>query len=938
MKPARKTFTFVLAVYVLFVVQAVAAPTIVPSKLSATYARGEPVRWTVSASERTGKLTFVIRKNNLDVVRSGEIDLSAGSTTIETKCDEPAMLYLELESLGANPTAMPVAVAGAAVAPDELQPCAPRPVDFDSFWESKIKLLQSIPANPRLTPADSGDPSIDYATIQMDLVNGTHVYGQLAKPKREGKFPAIVMFQWASPPYPLQRDWITQYAKNGWLVLDIEPHNVLPDQPKSYYEALPETLKHYELVGNDDRDESYFLRMYLRDYRAVDYIASRPDWDGKTLVALGTSMGGQQALCVAGLHPKVTHVVVNEPGGCDTNGPLHGRKVGYPFFPADNPKVMETALYFDTVNFAPRIKVPSLVAVGFVDTICPPTGVITAFNQIKGPKELVPMTDSPHNHLATPEQQRPWSVRSAQWLEMIKKGEDVTSKSTANAPTTAPTTAPTAAAPPPDDREQMMRQLGLKSVRPGADGNKPETYDEENAVRLLDTLPDVLKLSDGTKISRADQWPKRRAELVELFEREIYGRVPADVPKITWEVTSTSTGQSAGIPTVTKSLIGHVDNSACPALKVEIEARFTVPANATAPVPIMVVFGFGGRGFRPGTRPGAASRPAPPPGVPWTEQALAHGWGHATLVPTTVQPDNGALRTGIIGLTNKGEYRKPDQWGALRAWGWGVSRLIDYFEAHPESMVDAKKVGIEGVSRYGKAALVAQAFDERIAVGIIASSGEGGSKLHRHVFGERVENLCGGYNYWMAGNFMKYGASDPEMTAADLPVDSHELIALCAPRPCFISHGIPEKGDAKWIDARGSFMAGILASRVYELLGTHGFGVSEDIRTAQMPAVGQLIGGDLAWRQHEGGHDITPNWPTVFDWVGKYITAPPLPAAPTTKPASNAQSRAIVPTPRTDENSKIAHQQLVDKAKHGGIDLYFVGDSITRRWGCTDPQ
>jgi hypothetical protein len=249
--------------------------------------------------------------------------------------------------------------------------------------------------------------------------------------------------------------------------------------------------------------------------------------------------------------------------------------------------------------------------------------------------------------------------------------------------------------------------------------------------------------------------------------------------------------------------------------------------------------------------------------------AISKGWGYGSIDPQSVQSDNNQLTSGIIGLTNQGKPRTPEQWGALRAWQWGFSRLIDYFEANPDSKVDAKKVGVEGLSRYGKAAIVTLAFDPRVAVGLIGSSGEGGVKLHRHIFGEAVENLAGGEYYWMAGNFIKYGASDPPKTAADLPVDSHELIALCAPRPCFISYGVVEKGDAKWVDAHGSFMAGVLASPVYELLGVHGYGVTEDYRTAAMPPVGTLVGGELAWRQHEGGHDVTPNWPAFFEWVGR---------------------------------------------------------------------
>jgi hypothetical protein len=419
-----------------------------------------------------------------------------------------------------------------------------------------------------------------------------------------------------------------------------------------------------------------------------------------------------------------------------------------------------------------------------------------------------------------------------------------------------------------DDHQNMMDQLGVKTLRHGPDPKNQSTFDEAVANPWTNSLPDVLTMKSGEKVTRPEQWPARRAEIQEDYEREIYGRIPQDVPKVMWETASTADGTNAGIATVTKTLIGHVDNSGDTNITVNIRANFTVPAHATAPVPIMIEFGFG--------FPFGGARARPPV---WHDLAISNGWGYGTIVPGSVQADNNHLTSGIIGLVNKGQPRKPDDWGALRAWQWGVSRLIDYFEQHPDSMVDANKVGIEGLSRYGKAAIVTEAFEPRIAVGLIGSSGEGGVKLHRHIFGEAVENLAGGEYYWMAGNFIKYGASDPPKTVADLPVDSHELIAMCAPRPCFISYGVVEHGDAKWVDAHGSFMAGVLAGPVYRLLGKKDFGTPGDYLTDAMPPVNELIGGELAWRQHDGGHDVTPNWPAFFKWVASYIKAPPLPPA-----------------------------------------------------------
>lgn len=425
-------FTIILAAFVSLTATAFCLaqePAINPFKSSGIYGVGESVGWTVTLPQGTTPnvdYTYTIRKNNYDVIKTGKLDLSKGRDTVEVTLPEPTMVYVQISTTGRPGTQPSGMIAlGAAVAPEKLEPSVPRPADFDSFWDSKIKMLEAIPENAVLTPSDSGLADVEYSTIKMDHINGTHVYGQLAKPKREGKFPALVIFQWASPPYPLQEKWVTDRAAEGWLTLNIEPHDVLPDQPPSYYSALPEGLKQYQTIGRDDRDKNYFLQMYLADYRAVEYMAARPDWDGRTMVVMGTSMGGQQSLSVAGLNPKITHLIVNEPAGCDSNGSLRRRASGYPNWPPDNPKIMQTALYFDTVNFASRIKAGALVAMGFVDTVAPPVGIWIAFNQIKGPKEAAPMIDSPHNNMATPAQQRPYTSRSAEWLNALVHGEEL---------------------------------------------------------------------------------------------------------------------------------------------------------------------------------------------------------------------------------------------------------------------------------------------------------------------------------------------------------------------------------------------------------------------------------------------------------------------------------------------------------------------------------
>ena len=415
-----------------------------------------------------------------------------------------------------------------------------------------------------------------------------------------------------------------------------------------------------------------------------------------------------------------------------------------------------------------------------------------------------------------------------------------------------------------DDYQNMLDQLGVKSVRAGQDPADASTYDEDAANPFSASMPDALTMKDGSRVTTAAQWPARRAEIQEDFEREVYGRIPGDVPPVTWEVVATVPGERGGIPTLTRSLVGHVDNSAYRQVTVSIQASFTVPADSAGPVPMIIEIGNGTN---------AAGRGQG--GMSWKQLAIARGWGYGSISPYTIQSENRPFTSGIIGLTKQGRPRKPDDWGAIRAWQWGVSRLIDYFETSEDARVDARRVGVAGLAIYGKAALVAEAFDPRIAVGFIGSSGEGGSKLYRRAYGETVENVAGsGEYFWVAGNFIKYAGVDPYKSAADLPVDSHELIALCAPRPVFLSHGTVDKGEARWVDPHGSYMAGALATPVYRLLGKRGFGRAANYLTDEMPRLNTLIGGELAWRQHDGGSELTPNWPTFLEWAGQYLEGP----------------------------------------------------------------
>ncbi len=453
------------------------------------------------------------------------------------------------------------------------------------------------------------------------------------------------------------------------------------------------------------------------------------------------------------------------------------------------------------------------------------------------------------------------------------------------------------------DHQNMLDQLGITKLRPGRNGdaNAPNgaNYDEAKA-NPYPALPEILITTAGENVTTPEQWnDTRRPELVRLLETHLYGRIPEAVPDVKWEVVETREVEAGGKPAIQKHIIGTVDNSACPEIEVNISMSLTLPKDAKGSVPVLMTFGW--TPFEPNPFARVARRGdddgARPPSK--RDLLIAAGWGCAMINPSTIQDDAGGWRNrrsfgsaqtedaeptgagltrGIIGLTNLGQPRKPDQWGALRAWGWGASRALDYFEEVPE--VDATRVGIAGVSRYGKAALVTMAFDERFAMGLIASSGAGGTALHRRDFGESLENLAGSGEYhWMCGNYLQYAAEESSFgskTPDDLPVDSHMMLALCAPRLTFISHGIPERGDAQWLDHQGSFMAAVVAQPVYRLLGAKDLGRSDDYMKELMPAVNvDLLDEALAWRQHDGGHTDGPNVEHFIRWAESQWTKKP---------------------------------------------------------------
>lgn len=415
--------------------------TFAPFHASGIYDIGETVGWTVTPGPVTPTYSYkwTIRRNNAVVLNEGKLDLSSGKDTIEITGDQPEMIYVAIEpyatldkaapapeSASASTTAAPTYLGGntgrdtglyavgAAVAPAKIGLSTPRPDDFDAFWEGKLTLQSKLAINPVLTPVQTDVQGVELNIFALDAL-GSHAHGYVAKPARQGKFPALIQLQYAGV-YALNAHAAAQHAADGWLFINVDSHDKLPTDPSG---NIP---RNYQTIGNTDREKSYFLDMYLRDSRALDYLLTRPDWDGKTIVLTGGSMGGQQSLALAGLRPeKISAVLVCVPAGADTNGDLHGRKAGYPNWPSNDPDVMKTALYFDTVNFASRIHAPVMAGMGFIDTISPPAGVWTALNQIPAPKEPLPMIESEHDNL-TPQKGRACPARTREILDRLVKG------------------------------------------------------------------------------------------------------------------------------------------------------------------------------------------------------------------------------------------------------------------------------------------------------------------------------------------------------------------------------------------------------------------------------------------------------------------------------------------------------------------------------------
>lgn len=426
--PQVLTLLAVLAASCCHAQQTLPPMVISADKASGIYQVGDIVHWSIVWKGGTPAPVahYVFKSGGAMEVAHGDLKFSNGSATLISKMQTPNTLLLEVDWSSEDHSNQ--TFAGAVAGPKQIRPAISPPAGFDAFWAAKVRELQAVPPNPRLVKVESEQPGVYLRKVTLDNIRGTQVQGQIARPIAGKKFPAILQMQYAGV-YGLQKKWVTDYAKAGWLAMDIEAHDIPIDQPGQYYKDLEAGRLHYYWnSGSDDPNQSYYLRMYLSCYQAIEYLAHRPDWNGKVMVVTGQSQGGQQALMIAGLHPKyITAAMVLVPAACDMLAPAVGRAPGFPswYFNTqgkDPQKVRNASRYYDPINFARYIRCPVLIAMGLHDEkLAPPSSILAAANVITAPKEVLILPQSGHTPVGDSQSLYYGRVYGA-WLPALVRG------------------------------------------------------------------------------------------------------------------------------------------------------------------------------------------------------------------------------------------------------------------------------------------------------------------------------------------------------------------------------------------------------------------------------------------------------------------------------------------------------------------------------------
>lgn len=391
------------------------APTVSLNSETGIYQKNQIITWKIQTAN---PIKYRIKDGGYKVIEEGTT-----SDTVNFTPAKEGWLLAEFDLTDENGITKKL-LSGAAVEPEQIKPALEAPKDFWKFWDSKVKDALKIPLNPVETKMESGLETVQYSHVTLDGINQSKIRGQLAMPAAaKEKLPALLIVQWAGV-YPLEKPWAVDRAKEGWLTLNILAHDLPIMEPREFYAAQSAgPLKNYPTIGSDDREKSYFLRMYTSCVRAAEYLATRPEWNGKVMVVTGGSQGGMQSIVTAALSRRITGVCADVPAGCDQTGNEFDRAPGWPSWKwmssaYDATKTRETGRYFDVVNFASRVRVPTLVGVGGIDTVCPPPGVFAAYNQIKAKKEFAFMKLADHTR-----DHNLYYQRNVVWMGALKQGK-----------------------------------------------------------------------------------------------------------------------------------------------------------------------------------------------------------------------------------------------------------------------------------------------------------------------------------------------------------------------------------------------------------------------------------------------------------------------------------------------------------------------------------
>lgn len=375
-------------------VSAEVALRVTTDRPEAIYACGDEATFVVDlqrdgspVAESTVKYRFTLDGGKL--LGEGELAVRDGRAEVRNALGEPGFLRLSVTFAGEDGNVD--AMATAAFDPEHIVPSADEPADFLEFWAQQKAELAAVALDPQIKErADlSSDRRVVYK-ISLANIAGTRVYGWLAVPKAPGPYPAVLTVPWAGV-YPTPVGLI-DWADRGFLAMAISAHDYDVDLPDEEYKKLEKgPLDGYPHQGRESRETSYFRRVFLGCVRAVDYLTSRDDWDRRSLVVTGSSQGGGLSLVTAGLDRRVTALAANVPALCDHLGYGAGHQPGWPHLVTEGDADQEEASgYFDAVNFARHVTCPAIVGVGFIDTVCPPTGIYAAYNVLGGPKRIVP--------------------------------------------------------------------------------------------------------------------------------------------------------------------------------------------------------------------------------------------------------------------------------------------------------------------------------------------------------------------------------------------------------------------------------------------------------------------------------------------------------------------------------------------------------------------